>query len=249
MALYNRILRKTNALMPLRGSTQLVYIKNISNPFAVRLGATDIHVLEEIYLNGEYDPVIKMINRPIKFIVDLGSNTGISVRYWKDKYPKAIIVGVEPSPDNVKIFQKNLDLNYIVNDVNIVQGCIGAICRTVNLDYKGEEWGIKMQEVAEGSGDVNVTTICELLNMFPSISNIDLMKVDIEGAEIELFSECRDWIHMVKNLVIEIHPPYTVNQFLNDYKKSGGGLSLISVSKNSFYPVLFLGEKDCYSTI
>jgi hypothetical protein len=39
-----------------------------------------------------------------------------------------------------------------------------------------------------------------------AIEAIDILKVDIEGAESDLFAECKSWISKVRLIVIEIHP-------------------------------------------
>ncbi len=39
-----------------------------------------------------------------------------------------------------------------------------------------------------------------------AIDEIDILKVDIEGAEGDLFAECESWISKVRLIIIEVHP-------------------------------------------
>jgi len=59
------------------------------------------------------------------------------------------------------------------------------------------------------------------------LHRIDLLKCDIEGSEIELFADCRDWIHRVKALLVETHAPYTVQQLYAALRANGWNFNVI----------------------
>jgi hypothetical protein len=67
---------------------------------------SDLSILQEIFINGEYE--IKVVNEP-KIIFDLGSNVGLSVLFFKLKYPAAKIYAFEPDPETFKKMVKNTD--------------------------------------------------------------------------------------------------------------------------------------------
>lgn len=69
---------------------------------------------------------------------------------------------------------------------------------------RGSEWARRIAR-SEQSESVEVVTLLEILG-HSGHDRISLLKVDIEGSEIELFgSGSEDWIDRVDNLVIELH--------------------------------------------
>ena len=70
---------------------------------------------------------------------------------------------------------------------------------------------------ADSEGDaVEVMTMPQVLESTEVESSIDLLKCDIEGAESQVLADCAGWIGRVRNLVIELHAPYTREAFLAD---------------------------------
>ena len=57
---------------------------------------------------------------------------------------------------------------------------------------------------AGDGGVVRAVTVKELLE-HAGASRVDLVKIDIEGSELELFSENTDWVASVGMLVLELH--------------------------------------------
>ena len=57
---------------------------------------------------------------------------------------------------------------------------------------------------AGDGGAVRAVTVRELLES-AGASRVDLIKIDIEGSELELFSENADWVASVGTLVLELH--------------------------------------------
>jgi hypothetical protein len=69
---------------------------------------------------------------------------------------------------------------------------------------------------------------------------VDLLKCDIEGAESEVFSNCCSWIGLIKNLVAEIHPPYTTQALLSDLKRAQQTPVVQSVEQRGVYTTICL---------
>ena len=53
------------------------------------------------------------------------------------------------------------------------------------------------------------------------IEYIDLLKIDIEGAEAALLSEHNDWLHKVQHIIIELHQPYNLEKLAIDLQPFG----------------------------
>ena len=70
----------------------------------------------------------------------------------------------------------------------------------------GSKYEFVTEEVKTG-GDIETCTVGELLGMFNELGldTIDVLKVDIEGAEKEVFSGEREWLAKVKVVILELH--------------------------------------------
>src|SRR5579859_6039638 len=101
--LYDRLLRRAPEL-PLPGRARIVRValKGHPIPYLVRLGSTDMLVLDEVFRKGEYK-VVETALKNVHRIVDLGANVGFSLRYWHTLFPQAKILAVEPEPENVRL--------------------------------------------------------------------------------------------------------------------------------------------------
>jgi FkbM family methyltransferase len=243
-AAYNRILRRLSFPLPFRGSTQRVFLQGEPAPFFVRLGTSDFLVLEEIYFNGEYEAIIPSLQESINLIVDLGANVGYSLLYWSKHFPNAYIIAVEPDYDNAFLCKTNVEHSGLSASVQIHVACVGARSRNVNLINISDAWAIQMEECKPGvTGEVRVITVPQLLAGFPETQEIDLLKCDIEGAEAELFGDCSTWIKRVRNIVVELHLPYTTEAFLSALEACGAGFVVNSVTKHGSLPVIFLSRR------
>ena len=71
-----------------------------------------------------------------------------------------------------------------------------------------------MIEGGASGEEVDVLTMGTILDGHNE--EIDLLKVDIEGAERELFSSCGEWVQRAKVIVAECHGGYTSEQLRDD---------------------------------
>jgi FkbM family methyltransferase len=140
------------------------------------------------------------------FILDCGSNIGISVLYFKSKYPGSRIVGFEPVPECFAILTKNIEQNDLEN-VQITNAALtdseGQVCLFVGADHdlRGASisrfWG---SQTTEDHIFVKSVRLSEYIN-----GPIDFLKLDIEGAEEVVIPEIRNKLPFVKELYIEYH--------------------------------------------
>lgn len=230
---YDEVLKRTRRWpLPLRRSLRRVRLVGGSAPYAVRLGTTDLDVLTEVYFRGEYEEVARLNLGASPLIVDLGSNIGLSVRFWKECWPDAEIVAVEPDPGNAAVCRANAAAAP-GPAVKVFEVCVAGRPREVQLDRTRGEWGFSILDGAgaPGHGDpsagpsVEAVTLEDLLRRaaIDPGRRIDLLKCDIEGAEREVFAHCRPWIDRVAAAVVELHAPYTRAHLLQDLERAGGG--------------------------
>lgn len=203
-------------------------IKNLSIPHIesiihLRPDTSDQEVFDQIFLDREYD-----LNLPFvpEIIVDAGANIGLTSVFFANKYPGAKIISIEPEASNYNALVKNTA--YYMSIVPIHAAIWNEPGLVEVLDVGTGEWGFMLSQrngPQEGIGQIQAITIQEILNDL-QLSHIDILKMDIEGSEKELFStNFETWLPKIRCLIIEIH---------DNLKKGTSKTVLKALSKYSF---------------
>jgi FkbM family methyltransferase len=238
---YGRILRRLSWPLPGRRSVVQVRLRGQRDPFHLRLSSTDWLVLEEIFQKDEYTFVRDAI-KDACWIVDLGANVGYSLRYWQTLFPKARMLAMEPEPNNCLICARNIGSAGLEGQVTLLQAGVGSSRRKMHLVDVGEgEWAYRTTAGENAKGQtVEVLPLSEVFHDHANGDRIDLLKCDIEGAERELFEDCRSWIGRVDAIVIELHPPYGLSDLLHSLKKAGADFQVAVQIHQKLCPVVLL---------
>jgi FkbM family methyltransferase len=179
-----------------------VYLKAIEQYVCIRGGTTDLRCLEKIFVDDEYR--FPFDHFP-QLIVDAGANIGMATLYFAHQYPQARIVAIEPEPSNFEMLHRNCkDLPNVI----LLQGALWPSNSPLEIaDPTADAWTFRVIERTANRGNAAVPafTIPAILERVGA-RQIDLLKLDIEGAELQLFSDGADeWIHLVKAIAIELH--------------------------------------------
>lgn len=185
-------------------STTTTGIVRISIPqskttLLLRANTSDLQTFEQVFLSNIYD-IGAHINP--KLIVDGGANVGCASVFFANKYPAAHIVAVEPEETNFEVLRKNTS-----SYVNISRIRSGIWNRKTLLQIENprdEKWGFRVRESESPEGSFEALTIDDILGSSDAQS-IDILKLDIEGAEKEVFSDCKNWLSKVGVLITELH--------------------------------------------
>ncbi|MBU1682748.1 FkbM family methyltransferase, partial [Patescibacteria group bacterium] len=166
-----------------------------------REDTTDMAIFKQIFIQKDYDFPINM--NP-KFIIDGGANVGYASLFFANKFPDAEIVAIEPEDSNFEVLQKNTSEYKQVKTIKA-----GIWHKKAKLKIVGTEWGkcgfmTKEVDTAD-TYDAKTITIDEILKQ-SKYDEIDILKLDVEGAEKEIFSSNYDsWLGKVNVLIIELH--------------------------------------------
>lgn len=184
---------------------QFGFIKNIKltaikHPFDLRDGIVDTLLFNEVFLNKQYSSTY--VKDP-KVIIDCGANIGLFGIVMKNKFPKTKIISIEPDLDNYLLLKKNLlpyDNMYFENS-----GIWNKDSKLKVFDkFNRGKWGIIVEENEE-EGNVSAISLNTLLNKY-EINRVDILKIDIETSEKQLFSDnYQEWLPKIKTIVIELH--------------------------------------------
>ena len=212
----------------------------------VRPRATDFAVVIQILFHNEFkfliDPPSEMKEtfnpNNIEYILDAGGNCGISALFLASIYPDARIITVEPSQDNFSILLRNIAKFPNIQAVNK-----GLWDKSTNLLVKkgarhGREWDYQVIETNdENNYSIKATTVDNLLREF-GLPRFDLIKLDIEGSEKEVFEggTVGSWLPEVRVLFAELHPDM----------KEGSDTAVRSHLRNENYTEIHMGKYEVY---
>lgn len=165
-------------------------------------------------------------------IVDAGANIGLTAVFFATKYPSSKIIAVEAEASNFIMLQKNVAPYPNISPIHAAiwsrDGEI-AVGQPDSSSGAGGEWAFVTHE---GDGDrVRAVTMRTLMDE-TEIDELDLVKMDIEGAEKEVFKST-EWLESVKCLMIELHDRFVpgcseiVNRAMLGYNSMKNGETTI----------------------
>jgi len=184
----------------------VLFSKHLVHPVHVRPGTSDLNVFNQIFLHREYRCLDDL--RDPGLVIDCGANVGYASAYFLSRFPNAFVVAVEPDAGNFAGLEKNLApyaSRYTALHSAVWSHPTKMVLREGYM-ANGREWARQVREATLSDEDgMTAVDIPAILAMSPGFDRISILKVDIEGAEKELFSTSTDWLAKVDNLVIELH--------------------------------------------
>jgi FkbM family methyltransferase len=136
------------------------------------------------------------------FIIDCGSNIGMSVIFFKLLYPKSKILAFEPASVNIKLLARNIAENNL-SDIQIEQKALSDKPGKLILYNPGQEWGtLYLCSGSDCKEEVEVAMLSKYINQ-----EVDFLKMDIEGAETGVFEDLakNNKLCLIKEIILEYH--------------------------------------------
>jgi FkbM family methyltransferase len=174
--------------------------RGFANPVHLRLGTSDFCSYRDVLIEKEkkYEPDIP--NFSPRNIVDAGAHIGMASIGFAVRYPTAKIIALEPEPANYKALLRNVAP---YRSIIPVQAALWKEDGEVGLEASDAHPRGAFQVVDNGRTKVRAMTMRTLMRE-TGLDSIDLLKLDIEGAEREVFEAC-DWIGVVQVIAVELH--------------------------------------------
>jgi FkbM family methyltransferase len=188
----------------------------IPAPIFLRSRTSDIETFIQIFAHCEYDffgfeqagalferyaALCSSNQNPL--IIDCGANVGLSAIWFSKRFPQAIIYAVEPSEENFTILEKNI-ASY-ANVKPILAGIWDCNTRLRIVNPSAEGWAFQVCESNDAVAiKIPATTMPDIMALADS-DEILIAKIDIEGAERELFRSNTGWLDRTDLVIIELH--------------------------------------------
>src|SRR5688572_5521168 len=184
-------------------------------PVTLRLKTSDFDTFQKVFLDAEY---AVPLGRSPRTILDAGANVGFASIYFATVYPDAKILAVEPEESNFNLLKKNVEP---YPNVTPIRAALWKYNGAIDLVDPGiGHWGFQARDTTSGPaprlGTVQARTVDGLMADY-GWDSIDLMKIDIEGAERDVFADPSMWIDHVGVLAVELHDRYQIGCSRNFY--------------------------------
>jgi FkbM family methyltransferase len=211
------------ALGSIKGKTKVIVIKGYQK-FPLRLGnfriwlnpnneIASLDIYTEIFRENHHAILPNFSGKDDEVIIDLGANEGFYTLKVKENSPKAKVIAVEPNPEAFKVLKRNVKLNNLKN-VSLVNKAITSRDGKVRFEIEEgvtEIGGLKvvgkrkwldkkmLKKIVVGS--LTLESLCKKCK----VNKIDLLKIDVEGAELEILKSSKNVLNNVKKVVVEYH--------------------------------------------
>lgn len=199
----------------------------------IRYLNSDLRVFYQIFIEENYHFFPNGYKPSV--IVDLGANVGYSSIWFHKFFPESRIIALEPESENFKFLSKNIEP---FKRITAIKKAIWY--QDEDLFIKNPEalsWSFETSKFPKnGSIRIEGISINTLMNQF-DLQKIDLLKIDIEGAEFDLFKhEPLNWLQNIGAIMIETH----------DKKQAGTSELIDSVLINAGFKKFSTRDLSCF---
>ncbi len=185
------------------GSTVAVHVPTFAHPVRLRARTSDAKVFAQVF--GDQQARFPVSGQPA-VIVDAGANIGLTAVVLANLFPSAKVLALEIDLRNYELLCENCR-GYL----NIQPAHLGLWSKTSSLKISNpgdEAWSFQPVEASDADGAascIQAVGVRDLLRMF-AFPQIDILKIDIEGGEYEVFRDGVDeWIDRIGVILVEAH--------------------------------------------
>ena len=168
-------------------------------------GQTDWYIWKEVF-HAQANDCVDLDSA--SWVIDAGANVGYTALWFAERYRSARVIAIEPDAENFEILCANVAHEPRIIPVLAAVTPAGAPRQRVvfGLD-QGQPAALRTMDIDESSAGgegVDAIDIASVMERF-GIDHLDLLKMDIEGAERAVFDDCAGWIDRVEAIIVEVH--------------------------------------------
>ncbi len=188
------------------------------NPLSLPFAGKRLYVPDSAGFMGCYQEIfVEEVYRfpntsPSPFIIDCGSNIGVSVIWFKQNYPQAKVIAFEPDKEIFNALKQNVE-RFGFTDIELNNKAIWISNDELSFVSEGGLSG-KISDTGSNASNiirVRAQRLKDYLNR-----PVDFLKIDIEGAEYEVLKDCKEELKNVKYLFVEYHSAENQDQKLDE---------------------------------
>lgn len=183
------------------GAFNSLRLLELQHPFTIRKNGSDYATFLEVLIKKDY--TVPFSFSP-KTIIDAGGNIGLTSIFFANQYPGAAIVIVEPDKENFKVLVANTTPYKNIFPFNKGIWTHKAFLNVIDTG-RGENSFIVEETLQPNENSVEAAAINEIMEQ-QRWQGIDLLKIDIEGTEKEIFeNNYEKWLPHTKVIFVETH--------------------------------------------
>ena len=156
-----------------------------------------LQVIDELLILNQYGLAYRLKPR---VVIDVGAHIGAfsipMALYILDLYGDGFVVAVEPATINYRALVNNIVINGVEKIVKPIKAAVSVNQSPIEIEWIG---------MKESVTSITMTQILEFIKS-NGYNTIDLIKIDIEGAELDIITKDSEWLDHAKALVMELHP-------------------------------------------
>ena len=176
-------------------------------PLVLVDGASFVAQYQDIYLRECYAFPCRRLSPTI---IDGGANIGAATIWWRSRWPKAQVIAIEPDPQIFEVLRHN---TRFLRGVELRQ-CALAGGEPARFWTEGTDAGRLEPGRPDDRSLVQVSTM-PLSDVLRTLRRVDLLKLDIEGAETEVLEEAAAHLAKVDRIFVEYHSVVNRQQTLS----------------------------------
>ena len=182
------------------GREVVIRVPDLAGPLTVRTGGSDLAIFDEVVLLRGYGFPMK---GPPRTIIDAGANIGMATLWFKRHYPEARVIALEPDTESFALLKRNTQG---LKNVELVQAALTTTDGMVGFERDGlNPSAFHVRPLKDGESGVPSISMRTLMQRF-GVDQVDLLKLDIEGGEKELFTAPDlAWMDRVGTMAVELH--------------------------------------------
>ena len=169
---------------------------------------SSIFTFEEIFKLGEYKAAEEKIKNAKNCVIDAGAQAGFFSLYARALNAEVKIIAIEPDEENLEAMVNNFSQNNI-QDIEIVSSALAGTRSVrdffVSTDFHDHSLNKNLVKKIARKVKVQGLTLSDIREKY-KINQIDLLKMDIEGAEYEVLNSLHkaDW-EKINSIILEYH--------------------------------------------
>jgi FkbM family methyltransferase len=171
--------------------------------FEVRPGTTDAVLIDETW-SVYFETLAAKGIRRADTVLDLGAHVGGFALHAARHLGCTRIVAIEAMPDNFRLLKDNIAANTLADIVRPIHGAIVDRDGEAILSAPNTHTGVARVEAYATESTVTVPAL-DAQRIVREIGRIDLLKIDIEGAEMAVFRRLGPLLREIDVIIGELH--------------------------------------------